>query len=438
MSGTAQDGTDSGRARRLAGWAVLVVLLAYAVAIHHGVGPQPDGEPEPWSPRSFLLHPSWIQPLEERPALGVAALALPAAALAAGVFMLGGSAVARTLALAAVLSTALFAFYGLRPPGPQIWSFFGWRGSAVMATVGLAVAAVALSPLLARSWLRLSPTARAATYVPIFLAVVAIMRNVTGTDPSLRFAISPWPVVPMFGISIGAVAVLGVIAAMACAALAFGARGALPGRLRYGAPVAAAAIPPVWFKLWHESFPPDAMAALAAVGLVCALAALWPAHPERLVTRGRHLAWGFLLAALPLTVGEAWSHWDYVRTREGSARRVIEALDAYYGEHEEYPEELDALVEAGHLDRVPEPHIGFGLLEDQRFQYQNFGTSYSLEFSAADWVQCAYNPPWSEEGWDEAGDDPVHDGDSDTAAAGDEEAALEEAWSCPQQPPELW
>jgi hypothetical protein len=92
-------------------------------------------------------------------------------------------------------------------------------------------------------------------------------------------------------------------------------------------------------------------------------------------------------------------------------------------------------VEAGLIDRVPEPRIGFDWLEDQRFQYQNFGTSYNLEFSATDWVQCAYNPAWSEEDWDD------EESTTDEPEGGDDEAtgtSLDESWSCPSRPPELW
>ena len=152
--------------------------------------------------------------------------------------------------------------------------------------------------------------------------------------------------------------------------------------------------------------------------------------------RGRHLAWGFALALIPLLAGEALAGFDYSRTREGAARQLIDALGAYYEQHEEYPEELTQLVEGGFIDEVPRPKIGFGFLGRQEFEYQSFGISYNLEFSSPDWVQCAYNPSWSEESYDD--DEDFEDEPDDVEPAADGETALDESWSCPSSPPELW
>ncbi|NNL66394.1 MAG: hypothetical protein HKP30_09145 [Myxococcales bacterium] len=422
-----------------AGLATLAVLTAYAALIHHGLGPLPDGPIEPWTPREFLLRQSWISPFEERPLLGVAAFTVPAALLCALVFVWTRSALARTAALACVIGTVLFSFYGLRSPGPGIWRFFGWRGSGVMAGLAVTLAATALAPLLARSWLRLPPAARVLAYLPVFVAVVVILRNVTGTDPGLRFAISPWPVVPLFGMTIGCVAILGVIAAMACAAY-----GCAPGEngrsgLRMaGGLLVAVLLPALWFRLWHESFPPRGMIALSVVGAAFVGAALLRADAGRdLHTRARHLAWGFALALVPLLAGEALAGFDYSRTREGAARQLIDALDAYYEQHEEYPDELSTLVDEGYIREVPRPRIGFAFLGQQEFEYQSFGISYNLEFSSPDWVQCAYNPSWAEESWDDEEDWDDEPEEAEPPVA-DGETALDESWSCPSSPPELW
>jgi hypothetical protein len=85
-------------------------------------------------------------------------------------------------------------------------------------------------------------------------------------------------------------------------------------------------------------------------------------------------------------------------------------------------------VDGGELDHVPAPRIGFPGLGDQQFVYQNFGESYILEFSAPRWIQCAYNPPYEDEGEEEGAE--TDDAGSDGLGEG--------AWSCPSKPPELW
>jgi hypothetical protein len=132
------------------------------------------------------------------------------------------------------------------------------------------------------------------------------------------------------------------------------------------------------------------------------------------------VALGGLLAALPLVAGQALTRVDYSLTRDGRAQQVIDALAAQREKTGEYPDALSELVDAGLLEAVPRPHIGFG--DSQEFVYQNFGESYLLEFSAPRWIQCAYNPPYE-------------------LAPGEEPEDGEElggAWSCPQKPPELW
>ncbi len=421
-------------ARAAAGWAVLLVLLGYAGFVHHGLGPVPDGTIEVYSPREFLLAESWIEPFEERPGLGVLAFAAPAVLLAVGVFVLTASAVARTLAVAGVVASILFAFYGLRPPGPGIWRFFGWRGSGVMAGLALVIAATSTAPLLARSWLRLPTWGRVLVYLPVFLLVVVLLRNVTGTDPTLRFAISPWPVVPLFGMTIGSVAILGLLAGMTAAAFAF----THTGGLRIAGIAVGLLLPAVWFKLWHGTVPDAGLGAITAVAAACIAAALLSVQKPALKLRARGLAWGTILAAAPLLAGEALASFDYSRTREGSAREIITALDAYYAKHEEYPEELAELVDGGYIEAIPQPSIGFSAFGgEQEFAYQSFGISYNLEFSAPDWVQCAYNPAWAEEDWEEEEEEAEAEAD-EADDPSDEEHSLEESWSCPSSPPELW
>ena len=122
---------------------------------------------------------------------------------------------------------------------------------------------------------------------------------------------------PLFGAKIGSVAVLGVIAGMAFATWSFAAEGAAR---RIGGVVVALLIPALWFKAWHGSFPLRGMVAMTVVAAVFVAASLVAGRSDALSLRARHLAWGFLLALIPLVAGEAWATFDYTRTREGTAR----------------------------------------------------------------------------------------------------------------------
>ena len=130
---------------------------------------------------------------------------------------------------------------------------------------------------------------------------------------------------------------------------------------------------------------------------------------------------------MPLLSAEALARWDYHRTREVRARAIIDALDRYAIEEDLYPDELEQLVAAGQLASLPRPAIGFRFLDDRGFRYQSFGTSFILEFVAPRWVECAYTPPFDDEEELETGDAP-----------GAGERHLDESWSCPSSPPELW
>ncbi len=200
--------------------------------------------------------------------------------------------------------------------------------------------------------------------------------------------------------------------------------------------------------------------------LSIAFASLLRGGGDRLGRRARHALVGAALIGIPLVGSEAVARYDYHLTREIRARRILDALDVYFQRETVYPDALEDLVEAKDLASVPEPSIGFGFLYDAKFRYQNFGTSFILEFAAPRWVECAYTPPFSEEEEDEGGYAGSNDGDADevqphdevgsdaaTAApinpadadisdedaeTGGEGDSLGEAWSCPSKPPELW
>ena len=81
-----------------------------------------------------------------------------------------------------------------------------------------------------------------------------------------------------------------------------------------------------------------------------------------------------------------------------------------------------------------------GFLYDGHFRYRSFGTSFILEFPAPRWVECAYTPPYEDDDEDffddEAEDDEPDEFDNLPGMSGDD--SLDEAWSCPSKPPELW
>ncbi len=130
----------------------------------------------------------------------IALLALPALATAVAVFFTTRSAVARMLSTASVIAVAIFVYYGVQAPG--VWSFFHWRWSGCVVLFSLCLGAALTAPLLAESWKRRSWPLRLILYLPLFAAAVVFERNVTGTDDALIFAISPWPVVQVFGLEV--------------------------------------------------------------------------------------------------------------------------------------------------------------------------------------------------------------------------------------------
>jgi hypothetical protein len=150
-------------------------------------------------------------------------------------------------------------------------------------------------------------------------------------------------------------------------------------------------------------------------------------RPPGTALDARGLALAALLLGAPVLLGQAWAWLDYERTREQRARVIIDALHAYLEREDLYPDRLEDLVEAGLLARIPEPVIGFPIERVDGFDYASYGTSYLLDFSAPRWVQCHYTPAPILEDLDE-------EERTELAAEG----GLEESWSCPSTPPELW
>jgi hypothetical protein len=306
----------------------------------------------------------------------------------------------------------------------------------MLALAGV-VGGVLLSPWLATSWLWLGWPLRVLTFLPAAFGVIAIERGVTGTNPKLPFAISPWPVVPVFGLE-----VVGTIFASLLAGAALGLAGLAlraQSRSRLGLVLVAMglALPAGWLALGSQGFLPFEVAArgfsIATIlcGFLLAAAALPRQDAIGLRRRAHIFGTAALLLGLPLLIGQGWARLDYSRNRDVVAQRVIDALAGFYEREQMYPDTLDELVDSGDLAAVPEPRIGFRWRDDSnRFTYQGFGTSYLLEFPAPRWVQCTYNPPY-----DDFEDD---ENDTDAGTDADEDEDLGGAWSCPTKPPELW
>lgn len=436
--------------------ALLLLSAAYALLLHHGLGPRPevsDSALRWWSPRGFLTQAlvgsSWETLLGDR-GKGIAVFGTPSLLLLIAIWAATRSALVRAAAVTTSLAIVFFLYYALGSGNAQlVWNFFHWRWSGTMLAVAMVIGCAIASPWLAASWLRLAWHAQLAWFLPILALVLVIERNITGTDSLLPFAISPWPAVQVFGFEAIGTTLAAELGGVALALLGlYWLRRGLRAR---GMPVllAGVALPAGWLALGGDGLLPfrltqgRLLGAAIACAILLAVAALGVRFdPERLRRRAVNTAAAALLLGLPLFVGQAWARWDYTRTRDVQAQRIIDALRAYYEKDASYPDRLDQLVEAGLLPAIPKPQIGFPFpgSDDNVFTYQGFGTSYLLEFSAPRWVQCAYNPPYLDEDA-EAGDGHAPDvaqGSDAPAADTDDDESGGGAWSCPSKPPELW
>jgi hypothetical protein len=402
----------------------LLLLLAYTAWIHHGIGPvRPGFEGEWYTPRAFLFESDWTAALLGSRGLAFASLGGPAVLLGGVVALLSRSALAQALGFAATIAVLLFLFYGLI--GAPTWQFFGWRGSAVLLLTAVPVGCAIAAPALAARWLALGWPLRIASYLPFVAFGLGFLRNATGTDPNLPFAISPWPAVPIFGLEVGALFVAIVLGTTAA-----GLHARTRASHRGGFVVLALVLPAVGLGLGGllGLFPFRVGAGVIAVLTLASAVAIAVASFGNTANRARAFGVGAALIAAPVLVGETLAYADYTYTREVSARRVIDGLQRYVEREEFYPEDLETLLETGDLAAIPVPTQGFGAGDDDAFEYQSFGTSYLLGFTATRWVQCAYTPPV------------IYDDEEERLEALEElgEDAGAEAWSCPSRPPELW
>ena len=422
------------------GWIALVALDAYAIFLHHGLGSAPGGwASEWWHPTSFLQLNATIGGWTDIPNQGAAILSTPAILLAVVVFLGTRSAVARALGLSLVAMCAIFSFAGFTS-GPT-WELFHWRLSVVMIWISLALGFTIMSPALSRSWLRLGWGLRLLLYVPIAFAIIALIRNATGTDETLIMNFSPWPGISVVGLEIGAYTIVGGLFGLAIGIGALSQWSKRPGIALLGA-IAGVVFPAIWFNARFTNTGLMALASLSALAfVVLALSSLTRSGDRSavLTRRAAYCALGACLVIAPILAGRAWANADYALNKFTRAKIANDALAEYYGREGVYPDSLDQLTAESYLEELPRPRVGFdflynlGLLEPIEFTYRGLGSSYVLEFVSTEWVQCAYNPPWSPN----AGADPEYEYEDDEEYA-DENDESGEAWSCPDTRPDLW
>ncbi len=429
---TESNGSNAGRLPLL-GWLLLALDLGYVVYAYYGLGPPPGGMPtEWWHPRTFMLDWPGVGGWVDAPLNGMLALAAPAALIAFGVFWFTRSAIARALAISSTLVVAGFALSGFAALGA--WELFSWRWSSVMVLIGLCLGSTLAAPLLAAAWLKRIPLVRAAIYLPIFAVLTAAVRGATGTSEKLMFLVSPWPVFTKFGLEFGLFAIVGVIFALAIGvvSLSNGLRG---NALAWIGAVTALLLPGAWIALGISSIPISAFVGITvatAVVLGIGLITRSSDRAHHLRMRGLHLAVGATLAFLPVFSGQALATGDRAHNQFVRAPKVIDALQRHIQETDSYPPTLQELVDANYINEFPRPRIGFGWLslagitDSPKYRYNEYGSSFVLEFDSTFWIQCAYsgNHYYDDEELDEE----------------DEEFREEQAanpWTCLEKPPPL-
>jgi hypothetical protein len=422
--------------------AYLVLFLGLALFYYefHGAGATPSQRAQHtawWQPAGWARSLDWevlaafqeigadtVQArhegrFEPRSLIPLGAFAVPAA-LATGLgFLLFRGAVTRAALLALGLTLCAFSYYGWLDL--ETWQDYRWRWPAVLLTTAGYLAVFALAPALVAAARRhgwgIRITALLAFAVPIYVLSV----EVTGTNPTLEWNLSPWPTVTLYGFLLFGL-VIGVIHLGAGAGLAVHARWPGAAGLALGA-LGAAGVAVLLRGVPFEQTTPLRLAALALpAATLVALAGR--RGGARVPAASAVLVAGLLLLG-SIKAGQWQAEWFLARGRDEIAPRVIDAIERYRAEHDAYPGELTDLVPA-ELAAIPQPHIGWLDWDEEVFTYTDLGDSFLLEFSGPLWVQCAYSPPYEEEG------------DEELEGEGRGGELRGGAWSCERKPPRLW
>lgn len=391
------------KTRGLWGWLSVVVNFGYTVFGYYGFAPPPGGMPTDWwHGRTYILDFESMGGYVDNPLMGAFLFALPAIGVCLATFLSSRSAIARMLSLSLALTSTLFAVAGYAAASP--WELFSWRFTAVLALTGLSLAAAVVAPLLVASWLRLSSRARCIVYLPIFFCTMAAVRGATGTSEHLMFMISPWPLFTTMCLDDCVLVVAGFLFSVALGVVSVARRkvdiAAVVGVL------AALWVPGFWVaractsiglpELAIGTAGPSALLAAALIA-ACSIDRQSRKRRETALKRGFHLGLGATLVFVPVFAGHSLAAGDYAVNRFVRAPQVIHALQQHIMAEEFYPETLDDLVKAGYLSESPRPRIGFGFLEkigladEVKYRYNEYGSSFILEFDSNYWVQCAYS-----------------------------------------------
>jgi len=424
-------------ARTLGRVAYVLCFLALAVAYYEflGAGATPSeraGHVPWWKPAGWARSLEWeaLTPLQQigadtvqarhegrfepRSLIPLGLFAAPAVAAVVLGFALFRAALARAALLALGLALCAFAYYGWLDL--ETWRDYGWRWPAVLLSTSAWLAVFALAPAIVAS-LRARPLAVRVAAAIAFVATIHLLSvEVTGTNPTLQWNLSPWPTVTLYGFLLFGL-LFGVIH------LAAGVGLALRGRIAGRRGVAAGALAAAALAVALRPIPFEATSALRVAVLAlpaAALAVLAGRGPRARASAGCFLVAGTLLLGA-VKAGQWHAEWFLARGRDRIAPEVIDALERYHAAHDAYPPSLEDLVPE-QLPAIRQPHVGWLDWDEEVFTYTELGDSFLLEFSGPLWVQCAYSPPYEEERAE--------------AAAGGEK--LEASWSCERKPPRLW
>lgn len=430
----------------------VVAFLALAVLSYEflGAAPTPSEKPETiawWRPMGLALQldSEWLEPLqkiaasveqarhegrwEPRGLIPFTLSALPPLLMTVLGFVLFRSAAARVLVLGLGLTLCAFGYYGWLDPGT--WQDYSWRWPAVLLSTSLFLSVFVLAPALVAQ-LRARAAVLQAVAATVFASSIYFLSiEVTGTNPSLQWNLSPWPTITLYGFLL-----LGLLLGVVYLAAGVGllVRGSALGAPR--ALLAAALAAGIAFALHGIAFTTAGPLQIAVLAVPAALLAGWAGRRAA----PREPAISFVAAGLALLLTIKAGQWqgEYFQafSRDEIAAKVITALEKHREERGSYPDELRNLVPR-FLTTVPLPRVGWFDSDDEQLVYTLLGDSFLLEFPSVLWVQCAYSPPYSED-------------DGEDVAAGAEAAApspgpagaahevLGASWTCDSKPPRLW
>jgi hypothetical protein len=439
-----------------------VTALAVFYYFFFGAGPSPSEYVDDlpwWRPWGTALH--WP------PLMGLAQMAragfpkawlpiglgclVPLVVFAIGWRVLRGAVSRAVLAFLCALM-CVFVYYGLR--AEQVWRFFEWRFLAVAASFCGVVIAILFAPSLYDAAQKRSRPVALLLALGALVGIFLLSTEVTGTNSSMQFNISPWPIVTLFGFLLVGAQIAALEASTAAVTLA---RTRIPG---IGGALAGIAGGLVVAGIASEFIFSDARGRVSLVFLALVFGAVAAVLrlPEDAGRRGLlRLAIGAVILIAILGSAQVAGSFQR-RTRDVTALQVLDALEAYKKGNGQYPDKLDGLVPK-YLAAIPRPEIGLIRDEDDRFTYSNYGDSYALEFASVLWVQCQYSPPYEFASADpnekeEEPDVPTKDDEaggkpdvSAPKAPTEDDLALKAtlaqhglngSWSCPKEPPKLW